>query len=594
VTLVPPPEHSAGMENQGTLVLSGWPPAPGSTGWRAGAADASAAAATAAASSQAALACALESFGDIRALRPAPHAPCLHFVEFCDVRCAQAALDALSQPQPRPGMPRLAAEFGRMPPPRSRAATHGAASVAPAPAWPAASYTMVPLMQMQPAEYALPGAAPASPYAHHHTHSGSGGSWGAPQIGSAPDGSVFMGSDGYLYRAGVPLPQMGYGQPGGGAAAGGYGQSGYGGGDGRKSGGGGGGGAGYNGEPAAPRSPRGGGGAHPLARGARSGRRGNNRSRGGSSDDSDLYSPGGATSGPGSGGSGGSGGAHGGAGSGSGSPASTAAVRARAAELAAREASHYAFSAAEAASPSGRTTVMLKNIPNKCSRAALLGALDAAGLGAAYDFVYLPVDFKHRCNLGYAFLNMTTPDATGALHAAFHGRPWPEFRSRKVCAVSYARLQGRAALVTHFRTSRFPAEADDALPLLLHAPAAPDEAARQEVIGVRVPLPPGAAGSGLCGGGGGGGGGKSPRAAGARARADTRLSEGADESAAADADASPRHAAADAADAAAHRLAPAGAEQEEQQQEAPLPPAACNSVPAAAAAAPAVAAVAAE
>jgi hypothetical protein len=131
---------------------------------------------------------------------------------------------------------------------------------------------------------------------------------------------------------------------------------------------------------------------------------------------------------------------------------------------------------------------MLRNIPNKCTRSGLLASLEAGGIAAsAVDFVYLPVDFKHKCNLGYAFLNCTSADATRALHDAFHGRPWPEFRSRKVCAVTYARLQGRTALAAHFRAARFPAECDDALPLLLHHDDVDGGAPRQEVIGVRVP-----------------------------------------------------------------------------------------------------------
>ena len=155
---------------------------------------------------------------------------------------------------------------------------------------------------------------------------------------------------------------------------------------------------------------------------------------------------------------------------------------------AARDAARFAFNAAEAASPEGRTTLMLRNIPNKCTRGGLLAALAAGGVAApAVDFVYLPVDFKHRCNLGYAFLNCTSAGATRLLHDAFHGRPWPEFHSRKVCAVTYARLQGRAALTAHFRAARFPAECDEALPLLLHHDDVAGGPPRLEVIGVRVP-----------------------------------------------------------------------------------------------------------
>ena len=47
---------------------------------------------------------------------------------------------------------------------------------------------------------------------------------------------------------------------------------------------------------------------------------------------------------------------------------------------------------------------MIKNIPNKYTQQMLLETFDRKHENY-YDFFYLPIDFKNRCNMGYAFLN---------------------------------------------------------------------------------------------------------------------------------------------------------------------------------------------
>lgn len=46
-----------------------------------------------------------------------------------------------------------------------------------------------------------------------------------------------------------------------------------------------------------------------------------------------------------------------------------------------------------------RTTLMIKNIPNKYTSKMLLSAIDEHNKGT-YDFLYLPIDFKNKCNVG--------------------------------------------------------------------------------------------------------------------------------------------------------------------------------------------------
>ncbi|URE00475.1 terminal ear1-like [Musa troglodytarum] len=158
-----------------------------------------------------------------------------------------------------------------------------------------------------------------------------------------------------------------------------------------------------------------------------------------------------------------------------------------------------------------RTTVMIKNIPNKFSRDMLIGLLDehcakenekAQLLDSApsqYDFVYLPIDFKlvqadtntcsltymslannevggktstHRngCNLGYAFVNFTTAAAARRLYGAMHRHEWKVFGSKKISHVCYARIQGRKALVDNFKNSNFRCDTDEFFPAVLLPP----------------------------------------------------------------------------------------------------------------------------
>lgn len=67
-----------------------------------------------------------------------------------------------------------------------------------------------------------------------------------------------------------------------------------------------------------------------------------------------------------------------------------------------------------------RTTVMIKNIPNKYTQKMLLERIDVKHAGR-YDFFYLPIDLKNNCNVGYAFINMSDPVFVVALHEDLHG-----------------------------------------------------------------------------------------------------------------------------------------------------------------------------
>lgn len=51
---------------------------------------------------------------------------------------------------------------------------------------------------------------------------------------------------------------------------------------------------------------------------------------------------------------------------------------------------------------------MIRNIPNKMTQAELKQTLDLSVKGR-FDFMYLRIDFRNGCNVGYAFVNFLDP-----------------------------------------------------------------------------------------------------------------------------------------------------------------------------------------
>ncbi|XP_019454440.1 PREDICTED: protein MEI2-like 4 isoform X3 [Lupinus angustifolius] len=129
-----------------------------------------------------------------------------------------------------------------------------------------------------------------------------------------------------------------------------------------------------------------------------------------------------------------------------------------------------------------RTTLMIKNIPNKYTSKMLLAAIDERHKGT-YDFVYLPIDFKNKCNVGYAFINMINPSMIIPFYQVFNGKKWEKFNSEKVALLAYARIQGKEALISHFQNSSLMNEDKRCRPILFNTEG-PN-------AGVEVPFPTG-------------------------------------------------------------------------------------------------------
>lgn len=86
-----------------------------------------------------------------------------------------------------------------------------------------------------------------------------------------------------------------------------------------------------------------------------------------------------------------------------------------------------------------RTTVMIKNIPNKYSQKMLIQKLNQQNR-QTYDFFYLPIDFRNKCNVGYAFVNFIDSLFLVRFYEQMNGNKWECFNSEKVCEITYARI----------------------------------------------------------------------------------------------------------------------------------------------------------
>ncbi|KAK5942152.1 hypothetical protein PMZ80_006107 [Knufia obscura] len=99
-----------------------------------------------------------------------------------------------------------------------------------------------------------------------------------------------------------------------------------------------------------------------------------------------------------------------------------------------------------------RTTIMLRNIPNRVDQSGLKKLLDETSFGQ-FDFMYLRIDFANNCNVGYAFINFVDPMAIVPFAKARAGQKWNLFQSDKIAEISYATIQGKDCLVQKFRNS---------------------------------------------------------------------------------------------------------------------------------------------
>lgn len=101
-----------------------------------------------------------------------------------------------------------------------------------------------------------------------------------------------------------------------------------------------------------------------------------------------------------------------------------------------------------------RTSLMVRNIPNKYTQSMLLSEFSKCGHGPGkIDFFYLPIDFRNKCNRGYAFVNFVDYRDIVSFHNAYNGQSWKVFKSEKICSITYARIQGKEGMMKRFQNS---------------------------------------------------------------------------------------------------------------------------------------------
>lgn len=89
---------------------------------------------------------------------------------------------------------------------------------------------------------------------------------------------------------------------------------------------------------------------------------------------------------------------------------------------------------------SNRTTLMISNIPTRCTQARLLDKWPADG---SFDFLYLPCRFGEHKNFGYAFVNFVSHDLATEFYSKWQGKVIGTGAGIKPLVITWASIQGR-------------------------------------------------------------------------------------------------------------------------------------------------------
>ena len=96
-----------------------------------------------------------------------------------------------------------------------------------------------------------------------------------------------------------------------------------------------------------------------------------------------------------------------------------------------------------------RSTIMIKNIPNKFNQEYILSIINQNFKGT-FDIFVLPTDVNKFKNFGYAFINFTSSYYIPYFYFMFNGKMWFGTNSQKICQLAYSKVQGKEALLNHY------------------------------------------------------------------------------------------------------------------------------------------------
>merc|ERR1712151_864397 len=83
----------------------------------------------------------------------------------------------------------------------------------------------------------------------------------------------------------------------------------------------------------------------------------------------------------------------------------------------------------------------------------VLDLLNDQGFHGCYTFLYLPIDYKRRVSVGYAFVDLISPELADRFRQHFCGFSKWKGVSGKVCFVSWSTCQGMHAHIERYRNS---------------------------------------------------------------------------------------------------------------------------------------------
>lgn len=98
-------------------------------------------------------------------------------------------------------------------------------------------------------------------------------------------------------------------------------------------------------------------------------------------------------------------------------------------------------------------TLMIKNLPCRCSAREVLDAIASVGYGSDYSFFHLPLNARHSANFGYAFVGFERIDVVSGFAEAMTGYRFTGRSSQKACTIASARIQDFRSYLDLARTN---------------------------------------------------------------------------------------------------------------------------------------------